>query len=91
MLLIMGGVMNVYAEDQHPWLANEIRAIRDAVDFDKRCSASVWAGRLARALEAERCRRLTRDRVSANRLTEAGQRSDLCRLARPAVEWRRYI
>jgi GMP synthase-like glutamine amidotransferase len=54
MLLIMGGVMNVYAEDQHPWLANEIRAIRDAVDFDKAVLGVCLGGQLlAKALGAK--------------------------------------
>lgn len=34
-LVVMGGPMNVYEEERHPWLAAEKRAIRDAVDAGK--------------------------------------------------------
>jgi len=31
LLLVMGGVMNVYQEADYPWLADEVRAIQTAV------------------------------------------------------------
>jgi GMP synthase (glutamine-hydrolysing) len=53
-LLIMGGVMNVYAEDQHPWLAHETRVIREAVDAGKAVLGVCLGGQLlAKALDAK--------------------------------------
>ena len=34
-LIIMGGPMNVYDENQHPWLAGEKKFIRQAIESDK--------------------------------------------------------
>ncbi|MEM7024834.1 MAG: hypothetical protein AAF637_19980 [Pseudomonadota bacterium] len=31
-LWVMGGIMNVWQEDRHPWLVEEKAAIREAVD-----------------------------------------------------------
>jgi GMP synthase-like glutamine amidotransferase len=53
MLLIMGGVMNVYQEDIHPWLVEETRAIRQAVKLDKAVLGVCLGGQLlAKALDA---------------------------------------
>jgi GMP synthase (glutamine-hydrolysing) len=35
-LIVMGGPMNIYEEQAHPWLAAEKRAIRDAIDGGRR-------------------------------------------------------
>jgi GMP synthase (glutamine-hydrolysing) len=34
-LIVMGGPMNVYEEEQYPWLAGEKRLIKDAIDAGK--------------------------------------------------------
>ncbi len=34
-LIIMGGPMNIYEEDKYPWLADEKKFIREAIDKDK--------------------------------------------------------
>jgi GMP synthase-like glutamine amidotransferase len=53
MLLIMGGEMNVYQEDQHPWLADETHLIRRAVEADKAVLGVCLGGQLlAKALGA---------------------------------------
>ena len=54
MLLIMGGEMNVYQEEQHPWLAPETRTIREAIDADKAVLGVCLGGQLlAKALDAK--------------------------------------
>src|SRR5262245_30123602 len=54
MLLVMGGEMNVYQEDQHPWLAVEIRAIQQAVQASKAVLGVCLGGQLlAKALGAK--------------------------------------
>lgn len=35
LLIIMGGPMNIYEEDQYPWLADEKRLIQNAIDAGK--------------------------------------------------------
>ena len=53
MLLVMGGVMNVYQEDKYPWLADETRAIQKAVAEDKSVLGVCLGGQLlAKALGA---------------------------------------
>ena len=53
LLLIMGGEMNVYADDRHPWLIDETRVIRSAVDADKAVLGVCLGGQLlAKALDA---------------------------------------
>ena len=53
MLLVMGGGMNVYQEDKYPWLVEETRAIRRAVDSDKAVLGVCLGGQLlAKALGA---------------------------------------
>jgi GMP synthase (glutamine-hydrolysing) len=53
MLLVMGGEMNVYAEDEHPWLIDETRIIRQAVDDDRAVLGVCLGGQLlAKALDA---------------------------------------
>lgn len=54
MLLVMGGVMNVYQVDKYPWLVEETRVIRQAVDTDKAVLGVCLGGQLlARALGAQ--------------------------------------
>ena len=54
MLLIMGGTMNVYAEEKYPWLAEETRTIRDAADANKAVLGICLGGQLlAKALGAK--------------------------------------
>ena len=54
MVLVMGGEMNVYQEDKHPWLASETRIIRQAVDSGKAVLGVCLGGQLlARALDAQ--------------------------------------
>lgn len=53
MLLVMGGTMNVYQEDRYPWLVQETRAIRQAVEEDKAVLGICLGGQLlAKALGA---------------------------------------
>jgi GMP synthase (glutamine-hydrolysing) len=53
MLLVMGGEMNVYAEDKYPWLVGETKAIRRAVDEGKAVLGICLGGQLlAKALDA---------------------------------------
>ena len=64
MLLVMGGEMNVYAEDTYPWLFRETKAIRQAVDEGKAVLGICLGGQLlAKALDA---------RVHLGRATEIG-------------------
>jgi GMP synthase-like glutamine amidotransferase len=54
MLLVMGGEMNVHQESVHPWLADETRAIRRAVEADKAVLGVCLGGQLlAKALGAQ--------------------------------------
>jgi GMP synthase-like glutamine amidotransferase len=54
MLLVMGGAMNVYQEDQYPWLRGETQAIRRAVESGKAVLGVCLGGQLlAKALEAQ--------------------------------------
>ena len=54
MLLVMGGEMNVYAEEQHPWLIDETRAIRQAVQSGEAVLGVCLGGQLlAKALGAK--------------------------------------
>jgi GMP synthase-like glutamine amidotransferase len=54
MLLVMGGVMNVHQEDKYPWLIEETRAIRQAVEADKAVLGVCLGGQLlAKALDAQ--------------------------------------
>jgi GMP synthase-like glutamine amidotransferase len=63
-LLVMGGTMNVYQEDNFPWLAEETQAIRQAVEADKAVLGVCLGGQLlAKALDA---------RVSVGSATEIG-------------------
>ena len=53
MLLILGGEMDVYQEDRHPWLAPETRVIQQAVEADKAVLGVCLGGQLlAKALGA---------------------------------------
>ena len=53
MLLVMGGAMNVYQEDKHPWLIEETQAIRKAVETHKAVLGICLGGQLlAKALGA---------------------------------------
>ena len=53
LLLVMGGEMNVYAEKEYPWLIEEIRVIRQAVDANKAVLGVCLGGQLlAKALGA---------------------------------------
>ncbi len=91
MLLIMGGVMNVYAEDQHPWLVNETRMIRDAVDSGKAVLGVCLGGQLlAKALGAKVHIGGSHEmELVPIALTEAGQRDPIFAgmPALAAVEW----
>ena len=54
MLLVMGGVMNVYQEDKYPWLAEETQVIRQAVEAGKAVLGVCLGGQLlAKALGAQ--------------------------------------
>jgi GMP synthase-like glutamine amidotransferase len=61
-LIVMGGPMNIYEYDQHPWLRGEKALIRSAVDAGKRVLgiclgaqllADVLGGRVTRNAESE--------------------------------------
>jgi GMP synthase (glutamine-hydrolysing) len=54
MLLVMGGIMNVYQEDKYPWLVEETQAIRQAVEAGKAVLGVCLGGQLlAKALGAQ--------------------------------------
>ncbi len=75
MLLIMGGEMNVYQEDRHPWLAPETHVIRQALEGDKAVLGVCLGGQLlAKALGAEvRLGSAPELGLVSMTLTEAGQ------------------
>jgi len=61
-LWVMGGPMDVWEEDQHPWLAGEKRAIRDAVErglpfmgicLGHQLLGAAMGGRVGKAAQAE--------------------------------------
>ena len=53
-LLVMGGVMNAYEEDQYPWLIEETQAIREAVGAGQAVLGVCLGGQLlAKALGAQ--------------------------------------
>jgi GMP synthase-like glutamine amidotransferase len=54
MLLVMGGEMNVYQEDRHPWLEDETRVLHQAVQLSKAVLGVCLGGQLlAKALGAK--------------------------------------
>lgn len=90
-LLVMGGTMNVYQEDKHPWLVEETQAIRRAVEADKGVLGVCLGGQLlAKALGAQvRLGAATEIGLKKITLTEAGKVDPLFRGLRDveAVEW----
>ena len=91
MLLVMGGVMNVYQEDKYPWLVEETRAIRRAVEADKAVLGVCLGGQLlARALGAQvRLGTATEIGLTSITLTDAGASDPLFEglPQMEAVEW----
>ncbi len=91
MLLIMGGEMNVYQEDRHPWLAPETHAIRQALEADKAVLGVCLGGQLlAKALGGQvRLGSAHELGLVPMALTEAGQSDPLFAgiPALEAVEW----
>src|SRR5512138_3885272 len=91
MLLVMGGTMNVYAEDKHPWLRDETQAIRQAVEVDKSVLGVCLGGQLlAKALDAPvHLGAVTEIGLTPISLTEAGKSDPLFEgLSQvEAVEW----
>lgn len=91
MLLVMGGTMNVYQEDKHPWLVEETRAIRQAVESDKAVLGVCLGGQLlAKALGAQVWIGAAPEiGLTPITLTEAGQTDPLFKGLSPfeAVEW----
>ena len=91
MLLVMGGTMNVYQEDQYPWLVEETRAIRQAVEADKAVLGVCLGGQLlAKALDARvRIGAATEIGLTPILLTEAGESDPLFEglTQVEAVEW----
>ena len=90
-LLVMGGTMNVYAENEHPWLAPETQAIRQAVQADKAVLGVCLGGQLlAKALDAPvHVGAATEIGLTPITLTEAGKADPLFQgLSQiEAVEW----
>lgn len=41
-LIVMGGPMNIYEYDRHPWLRDEKRFINDAIVNKKKCWVFAW-------------------------------------------------
>jgi GMP synthase-like glutamine amidotransferase len=91
MLLVMGGTMNVYQEDKYPWLAEETRAIRQAVEAGKAVLGVCLGGQLlAKALGARvHLGAATEIGLTPITLTEAGQADPLFEglAGVEAVEW----
>jgi GMP synthase (glutamine-hydrolysing) len=79
MLLVMGGIMNVYQEDEYPWLAEETQAIRRAVEAGKAVLGVCLGGQLlAKALGARvRLGAATEIGLTPIMLTEAGEADPL--------------
>jgi GMP synthase (glutamine-hydrolysing) len=79
MLLVMGGEMNVYQEDQYPWLVGETQAIRQAVETDKAVLGVCLGGQLlAKALDAQvHLGAATEIGLTPIALTEAGKADPL--------------
>ena len=91
MLLVMGGGMNVYQEDKHPWLIEETQAIREAVEAGKAVLGICLGGQLlAKALGAQvHLGAATEIGLTPITLTEAGEADPLFEgLSQvEAVEW----
>jgi len=91
LLLVMGGEMNVYQEDKYPWLIEETRAIREAVEAGKGVLGVCLGGQLlAKALDAQvQLGVATEIGLTPITLTEAGSADPLFEgLAEvEAVEW----
>jgi GMP synthase (glutamine-hydrolysing) len=91
MILVMGGEMNVYQEDQYPWLVGETQAIRQAVETDKAVLGVCLGGQLlAKALDAQvHLGAATEIGLTPIALTEAGKSDPLFEgLSQlEAVEW----
>jgi GMP synthase-like glutamine amidotransferase len=91
MLLVMGGAMNVYQEDKYPWLIEERRAIREAVEAGKAVLGVCLGGKLlAKALDAQvHLGAATEIGLTPITLTEAGKADPLFEgLSQvEAVEW----
>jgi len=91
MLLVMGGVMNVYQEDKYPWLVEETRAIRRAVEAGRAVLGVCLGGQLlAKALGAQvHLGAATEIGLTPITLTEAGEADPLFEgLSHvEAVEW----
>jgi len=79
MLLVMGGIMNVYQEDKYPWLVEETQAIRRAVEAGKAVMGVCLGGQLlAKALGARvRLGAATEIGLTPIILTEAGKADPL--------------
>jgi len=91
MLLVMGGVMNVYEEEKYPWLVEETQAIRQAVESDKAVLGVCLGGQLlAKSLGARvHLGALTEIGLIPLTLTTAGKADPLFEgfLQLEAVEW----
>jgi GMP synthase - Glutamine amidotransferase domain len=91
MLLVMGGSMNVYQEDKYPWLIEETKAIRQAVEAGKAVLGVCLGGQLlAKALHTQvHLAKATEIGLTPITFTEAGQADPLFHgLSQiEAVEW----
>ena len=91
MLLVMGGSMNVYQEDKYPWLIEETKTIRQAVEAGKAVLGVCLGGQLlAKALRTQvHLGKATEIGLTPITFTEAGQADPLFEglSQMEAVEW----
>ena len=91
MLLVMGGSMNVYQEDKYPWLIEETKAIRQAVEAGKAVLGVCLGGQLlAKALYTQvHLGKATEIGLTPITFTEAGQADPLFEglSQMEAIEW----
>lgn len=91
LLIVMGGVMNVYQEDRYPWLVEETQVIRETVEAGKAVLGICLGGQLlAKALGAQvHVGAATEIGLTPITLTQAGKSDPLFEgfSSIEAVEW----
>jgi len=91
-LMVLGGTMNVYQEAEHPWLADEDRALKDAVERGQPVLGVCLGGQMLAKAMGARVHLMTSREVGLMpiELTEAGKQDQLFAGLGPApafVSW----